>query len=76
MKLTSPPQGGPQGLHPVRRFADSFCVEQSFSPVSVTGGVECCSTVGGGGASQLTKRVTPTISKALAIQIRSGRSCT
>jgi hypothetical protein len=46
----------------VGRLADS---EQSS--FSVTGGVERCSTVGGGGASQLTKKVTPTISMAPAI---------
>jgi len=51
----------------VTPFADSFCVEQSFSPVSVTGGVGRC----GGGASQLTKKITPTISMAPAVQIRS-----
>ena len=61
----------PQGLHPVGRFADS---EQSS--FSVTGGVERCS-VGGGGASQWTRKVTEAaISMALAIETRTVLSRT
>jgi len=42
----------------VRRFADSsVCIERSFSPFSVSVGLR---PVGGDGASQLTKMVTPT----------------